>query len=163
MNFQNYFCVVLRRHPYAVALLQGSERYPNIHGQVMFYNASGGVIVRAEVVGLPTATEQCKVPIFAFHIHSGDSCTGNEYDLFSDADGHYNPESCPHPYHAGDLPPLFGVNGNAFTVFLTDRFTVSEIIGRTVILHAMPDDFSTQPSGNSGEKIACGIITRTAR
>ena len=73
---------------------------------------------------------------------------------------HYNPNQCAHPYHAGDLPPLFGSNGYAFEAFLTDRFTVSEVIGRTVIIHSKPDDFSTQPSGNSGEKIACGEIRK---
>ena len=44
--------------------------------------------------------------------------------------------------------------------FLTDRFTLKEIIGRTVVIHSMPDDFTSQPSGNSGEKIACGVIKR---
>ena len=92
------------------------------------------------------------------HIHSGMSCTGNKTDNFADAMTHYNPDNCPHPYHAGDMPPIFGVNGTAFSVFLTDRFSVKEIIGKSVIIHANPDDFTTQPSGNSGEKIACGII-----
>ena len=41
---------------------------------------------------------------------------------------------------------------------MTDRFTVGEIIGKTVVIHMMPDDFRTQPSGDSGEKIACGVI-----
>lgn len=45
-------------------------------------------------------------------------------------------------------------------MFLTDRFKVDDVIGRTVIIHDKPDDFTTQPSGNSGEKIACGIINR---
>ena len=71
---------------------------------------------------------------------------------------HYNPKDCPHPYHAGDMPPLFGNNGEAFMAFMTDRFTVEEIIGKTVIIHSNPDDFTTQPGGNSGEKIACGKI-----
>ncbi|MBP3600475.1 MAG: superoxide dismutase family protein [Clostridia bacterium] len=61
------------------------------------------------------------------------------------------------------MPPLFEVNGRAFSVFLTDRFSVPQILGKTVIIHALPDDFTTQPSGNAGEKIACGIITPTAR
>ena len=43
-------------------------------------------------------------------------------------------------------------------IFLTDRFTIDEIINRTIVIHDMPDDFITQPSGNSGNKIACGII-----
>jgi len=72
--------------------------------------------------------------------------------------GHYNPDNLPHPYHSGDMPPLFGNDGTAFSVFLTNRFKIDEIIGRTVVIHAQPDDFTSQPSGNSGEKIACGII-----
>lgn len=42
----------------------------------------------------------------------------------------------------------------------TDRFYVDEIIGKTVIVHEDPDDFHTQPSGNAGKKIACGVILR---
>ena len=58
------------------------------------------------------------------------------------------------------MPPLFWNNGYAFQMFLTDRFTVKEIIGKTVIIHDNADDFTTQPSGNSGEKIACGVIEK---
>ena len=56
------------------------------------------------------------------------------------------------------MPPLLGANGYAFGAFVTDRFTISEIIGRSVILHAHPDDFTTQPAGGAGQKIACGEI-----
>lgn len=58
------------------------------------------------------------------------------------------------------MPPLFGNDGKAFSAFLTDRFTVKEIVGKTVIIHSSTDDFTTQPSGNSGEMIACGEIKR---
>lgn len=51
------------------------------------------------------------------------------------------------------MPPLFGADGEALLIFLTDRFRVRDIVGRTVIIHAMPDDFTTQPSGNSGAKM----------
>lgn len=65
-----------------------------------------------------------------------------------------------HPYHAGDLPPLFSANGNAVLEVLTDRFNIHQIIGKTIIIHRNPDDFTTQPSGNAGEKIACGVIKK---
>lgn len=87
-------------------------------------------------------------------------CRGNEEDAFAGAGGHYNPERGKHPYHAGDLLPLFANNGHAFSIFLTDNFFVEEVIGRTVIVHAGVDDFTSQPAGNAGSKIACGKIER---
>ncbi len=162
MNFNN-FAAVFRRVPNAVAFVNGNENYPDIHGKVMFYQLRNGVIVRTEISGLPQNSTECKDAVYGFHIHGGEECTGNESDRFANVGGHYNPKDCPHPYHAGDMPPLFGVNGSAFSVFLTDRFIVPEIIGKTVIIHASADDFISQPSGNSGEKIACGVITPTRR
>lgn len=150
--------------PTAVATVKGSGKYPNIEGTVRFYQTAGGVVVLSEIFGLPRSNDACREsPVFGFHIHEGASCTGNNDDSFADVGMHYNPDGCPHPYHAGDMPPLFGVGGMAFSAFLTDRFSVDEIVGRTVIIHGSPDDFTTQPSGNSGEKIACGRIVRTRR
>lgn len=159
----NSFCSVFSRRPGAAAFLNGSEKYPDIRGSVLFYKVQSGVIVRAEITGLPQNNRVCQKPIFAFHIHNGSSCEQNSTEPFPKSGTHYNPNNCHHPYHKGDLPPLFGVNGKAFSVFLTDRFTIPEIISKTIIIHEHPDDFSTQPSGNAGEKIACGIITPTAR
>lgn len=82
----------------------------------------------------------------------------DEANPFADAMTHFNPEDCPHPYHAGDLPPLWGSDGYAFSVFLTDRFSVEEIVGKTVIIHRQPDDFTIQPSGSARQKMACGVI-----
>lgn len=152
------FTSLLRRRPQAWASIAGSPSYPNIRGTVRFYQSLYGVYVVAAVRGLPTHTGYCNSPIFGFHIHSGSSCTGNSADSFADVGTHYNPHDCPHPYHAGDLPPLFGADGRAFSAFLTNRFTTDEILGKTVIIHSAPDDFTTQPSGNSGTKIACGRI-----
>lgn len=133
-------------------------KYPNIRGRVVFRQRPDGVLVTAEVKGLPYSDIRCKNRIFGFHIHEGTSCSGSEEEPFSESKGHYNPGSCPHPYHAGDMPPLFVNKGYAFMSFFTDRFTVREIIGRVVVIHSQPDDFRTQPSGDSGEKIACGKI-----
>lgn len=157
MNNYDEILSTLRRKADAQACISGSGKYPALKGSVRFYQTCGGVLVRAEITGLPDEAAH-KSPILAFHIHEGTRCAGNEKDPFADAKGHYNPGNCPHPYHAGDLPPLFGVCGGALSVFLTGRFTVREILGKAVIIHAMPDDFTTQPSGNAGEKIACGIV-----
>lgn len=159
----NNFCSVFSSIPAATAFIKGSEKYPNLRGLVTFYNTVGGVIVRTEISGLPESTDFCKKTIFAFHIHSGNSCQKNQNEPFASASGHYNPNNCPHPYHAGDMPPLFGVKGKAFSAFLTDRFTIPEILNKTIIVHAKPDDFLSQPAGNAGERIACGIITPTVR
>lgn len=152
--------IVMLREANAMAKVQGSESYPEINGSVLFYQTDYGVIVAAQIYGLPVSKEKCHNPVFGFHIHEGEKCEGNSSDHFADAMLHYNPEKCLHPYHAGDMPPLFGNEGYAFQMFLTDRFKVDDVIGRTVIIHDKPDDFTTQPSGNSGEKIACGIINR---
>ncbi|MDE6725001.1 MAG: superoxide dismutase family protein [Ruminiclostridium sp.] len=154
---------VLNGNPDAQAVIHGSNNYPNISGTVRFYQLCNGVIVSAEITGLPTECQSCKQPIFAFHIHNGTECCGNMTDPFAKADGHYNPNNCMHPYHAGDMPPLFGARGKAMLVFLTDRFDLSEILGKAVIIHGSPDDFTTQPSGNAGEKIACGIVKSVCR
>ena len=149
---------ILRSRPFAWALMRGSESYSGVQGTVLFYESPYGVLVVSELRGLPSYDSPCESPIFAFHIHEGDVCSGNESDPFANTRMHYNPNSCPHSYHAGDMPPIFGADGYALSAFLTDRFTVDEVVGRTVVLHAGLDDFSTQPSGNAGEKIACGEI-----
>ena len=158
INGYPHFTALLGRRPQARAVVRGSGRYPLIYGEVRFYQTTLGVVVLAEIMGLPDSENPCRAPIFGFHIHDGGECTGNSDDPFANAGRHYNPDGCPHPYHAGDMPPLFGAGGLAFSAFLTDRFAVEEILGRTVIIHGAPDDFTTQPAGNAGEKIACGVI-----
>lgn len=149
---------MLQRAPHAHARVRGSAAYPGIRGKVDFYQTDQGVVVLAEMTGLPVAESDCGNSVFGFHIHEGSKCEGNEEDPFAEVGQHYNPGNCPHPAHAGDLPPLFSNNGYAIQMFLTDRFTVEEIIGRTIILHSGPDDFTSQPAGNAGKKMACGEI-----
>ena len=136
------------RRPGAVAWVRGLEN--NVLGSVRFYETPFGVLVRAEMDGLPSPSG-----IYAFHIHENADC--------ENPGTHFNPGNQAHPYHAGDLPPLFSANGRAFSVFLTDRFALRQIIGKTVIIHSMPDDFTTQPSGNPGKILACGEIQAKIR
>lgn len=159
-TFKKWYQTIRSKRRDAHAVVQGSREYPNINGEVTFRQLPDGVLVMAEVSGLPTSSTQNDAGVFAFHIHESSSCTGNAQDPFADAGMHYNPTGRPHPEHAGDLPPLFSDNGYAYAAFVTNRFQVKDIVGRTVIIHGMPDDFTTQPSGNAGKKIACGKIVR---
>ena len=143
--------------PLAQAIVRGSADYPSVNGVVTFYGQGTGALVTAQFMGLPGG-QGCASRVFGFHIHENGQCTGSAETPFSNAGGHYNPGGCPHPEHAGDMPPLFGNNGNSWQAFSTNRFTVNEVLGLAVIVHAQPDDFTTQPAGNSGVRIACGII-----
>ncbi len=139
--------------PHAIANIKGKNEAQEIFGQVKFYQKKDFVLVSASIQGLPESDSG----FFGFHIHEGENCQGEN---FSNTGGHYNPESSPHPSHAGDLPPLLRCNGGAYQTVATDRFRISDIIGKTVVIHNMPDDFTSQPAGNSGTKIACGVIYR---
>ena len=72
---------------------------------------------------------------FGFHIHEGTSCSGNLIDEFANAKSHLNTTDCPHPFHIGDLPPLFENNGYSYMSVLINKF-----------IHDSPDDFISQPS-----------------
>ncbi len=135
----------------ATAIIRGSNEAPSILGRVDFYQKKNCVLVVANISGLP----KNDTGFYGFHIHEGALCSGEN---LSDSKGHYNPKDAPHPSHAGGLPPLMLCGTSAHLGVLTDRFMVADIIGRTIIIHSMPDDFTTQPSGNAGTKIACGII-----
>lgn len=147
----------------AKAEIKGGKEYKGIKGVVNFKQTKKGVIVTARIEGLPTSEDKCRGRFFGFHIHTGTSCTGNATDEFANTLGHYNPNNCKHPLHAGDLPPLLENKGEAYMSVLVDKFDIEEIIGKVVIIHDMPDDFTTQPSGNSGTKIACGKIVKALK
>lgn len=139
--------------PKAVAWLRGGGDNPRLGGTVRFFSSPEGVIVEASIFGLP----ETETGFFAFHIHEGGSCAG---EGFPNTGGHYNPDRAIHPKHAGDLPPLLSDRGRAYMKVYTDRLGVEEVIGKTVVIHSGPDDFRTQPAGNAGQKIACGVIRR---
>ncbi len=143
-----------RKCPDAVAQIRGGMEAPQLSGWVQFYQENGCVLVEARIFGLPKDSE---TGFFGFHIHQGESCSGID---FSGTGSHYSLTGQAHPKHAGDLPPLLECQGNAYLSFKTDRFSVSDIIGRTVVIHSDPDDFYTQPAGNAGKKIACGVIRK---
>ena len=146
---------IFQNAPAALAHISGGAE-SSVGGTVAFYPRETGTLVVANIYGLPFEAERsCASRIFGFHSHEGGACTP---PAFEDAGGHFNTEGCEHPQHAGDLPPLFGCRGEAYLAVLTDRFSVSDVVGRTVVIHDAPDDFTTQPSGHSGMRIGCGVI-----
>jgi Cu-Zn family superoxide dismutase len=100
-----------------------------------------------------------------FHIHEAGDCSSGDGES---AKGHFNPTVKPHAMpgrnsHAGDLPTLKAAkNGRAKLDFVLEGVTLApgatSLVGRGIIIHADPDDFKTQPSGNSGARLACGVI-----
>lgn len=154
-NFSGLF----GRRPQAIARIKGGAEYPDIVGSVWFYPSPVGVLTVAEIYGLPLSHGKCGGRVFGFHIHDGDSCGEDESGTeFSLTGAHYDNKECEHPYHAGDMPPLFSNNGYAFLSFVNGKISIDEIVGKTVVIHDGSDDLSTQPAGNSGKKIACGEI-----
>lgn len=142
--------VISAGRPRAVAWVRGEKE---LRGSVTFYPVPEGTLVTAEIQGLP----ESETGFYGFHIHEGDSCVGPE---FKATGGHWNPQNQPHPQHEGDLPPLLGNKGKSFLAVKTGRFQPEDVVGKTVVIHGDPDDFHTQPSGNAGRKIGCGVIRR---
>lgn len=134
-----------------MAVFTGSDQYPDIKGAVMFTPHLQGSMVSISVSGLPNG-------FHGFHLHSIGKC--DKQDDFSSAGEHYNPMQAQHPNHAGDFPPLLSNNGIAQMEFYTNRFTPQEAVGKAVIIHEKPDDFTSQPAGNSGIRIACAVVEK---
>ena len=133
-----------RSRPCAVAQICGMEDFPGICGTLMLYQSQAGVFAVVSVRGIPK--EFGCGNVLGMHIH--DPETGK----------HYNPKNTPHPLHAGDMPPLFVDGTGAWAAFLTERFDVRDVIGKNIVIHRRRDDFTTQPSGDAGEMLACGEI-----
>jgi len=128
-------------------------------GEVNFEQAGGKVRVTAQLIRLAPNQE------FGFHIHEVGDCSSG--DGLS-AKGHFNPYGKPHgpqgsEHHAGDMPNLKSdAKGKAKLSADLDIVTLTagpaNIVGRAVIVHADPDDYKTQPTGNAGARLACGVI-----
>lgn len=147
----------------AIAEIKGGTLAPQIRGVVVFTDVPGGTEVYVEVMGLPSyqPAPPGGQPIgpHGLHIHQFGNCdVGDPQDPFGQAGGHWNPTEQPHGNHAGDFPVLFSNNGYARMSFFTDKFKVWDVVGHSVIIHENPDDYRSQPAGNAGRRLACGII-----
>ncbi|MDB2109929.1 superoxide dismutase family protein [Clostridium paraputrificum] len=146
--------------PNAFANLEGGVLAPNIRGKIFLFQVENGVYIQAYITGIPMKNSEGKeVRFHGFHIHEkGDCCLGATGNPFPCTGGHDNPTNSPHPFHAGDLPPILSSNGIGILSVYTSYFSVNDILGKSFILHENPDDLKSQPAGNSGKKLACGII-----
>lgn len=131
-------------------------------GTATLTEASIGLLVTGSLTGVGAGTH-------AIHVHETGQCT----PTFAAAGGHFNPRTKRHGFrnpdghHAGDLPNLHIPAGGTLTFDLTladVRLGGSEGLlegdGAALVVHAAADDYSSDPSGNSGDRIACGVITR---
>lgn len=158
MDTKNYFLSLLSsEEPDAVAVIKGNALYSDINGIVKFYALpESGILIAVEISDLPDGKNEDTPTFFAFHIHENGDCSVS----FTNTGMHYNPDNVPHPEHAGDLPPLLSNDGYVWMIFYDSFLTLPMILNRSIVIHQNPDDFTTQPSGNAGEKIACGVITK---
>jgi superoxide dismutase, Cu-Zn family len=129
-----------------------------VFGTVAFTKAKDGVRVAVRIEGLPAGPH-------GFHIHEYGDCSSPDG---TSAGGHFNPDNAPHAgptdkrRHVGDLGNIVADNSGVATLDVIDPMLAFEgknsIIGRSVIVHADPDDFTTQPTGGAGARLACGVI-----
>lgn len=134
-----------------------------VSGKVRFVpQADSNLLVMGEINGLVPYSEH------GFHVHEKGDCSGNA-SMGLSTGGHFNPEGRPHGryadtrYHAGDLPVLQAdANGVARFSFSSNHLSIGsgphDILGRSLVLHRDMDDLQSQPSGNSGPAIACGVV-----
>ena len=128
-------------------------------GTVTFAQRGDRVRVTAQLSGLRPGAEH------GFHIHEKGDCSSGDG---MSAGGHFNPAGKPHgaqsaPHHAGDMPSIRADSyGNANANFELAEVSIgsgaADIVGKGLIVHADPDDYKTQPTGNAGARLACGVI-----
>ncbi len=131
-------------------------------GTLSLAQTAGGVLIRGELKGLPSGTH-------AFHIHAVGKCE----PPFASAGGHFNPTHRPHGFetpaggHAGDMPNLHvPASGDVTVETINDRVTLANGkpnslfggAGTAFVIHAGSDDYKSDPAGNAGSRIACGVI-----
>lgn len=147
--------------PTASAQLQPT-RGSTTSGEVRFVQQDGKVMVSGEVRGIKPGAEH------GFHVHDKGDCSSGDG---MSTGGHFNPGGRKHgahggaEHHVGDLPSLKAdAMGVARFSFESGSIMVgsgsADIVGRGLIVHRDPDDYTTQPTGNAGPRLACAVITR---
>ncbi len=153
-------CASTSHAPTRATAVMEARSGSTVTGRVDLTEKAGQVRAHVELTGLAPNSEH------GFHIHEKGDCSAADA---ASAGGHYNPAGVAHgragipPHHAGDLPSLTAdASGAVHADVLIDGVTLAagptSIIGRSVVVHGGRDDFTSQPAGNSGPRVACGII-----
>jgi Cu-Zn family superoxide dismutase len=135
----------------------------SVKGDLTLANQGTAVSIRGEITGLAPGKEH------GFHVHEIGECSLPD---FQSAGEHFNPTKDPHggpkskARHLGDIPNVKAdENGRASIDVSVEGLTLvdkdgapTQILGKALVVHAMPDDYKTQPSGDSGARIACGVV-----
>lgn len=138
----------------------------SVKGDLILTDEGSAVSIRGVITGLTPGKEH------GFHVHEVGECS---LPNFQSAGAHFNPTKDPHggpksaARHLGDIPNLKAdkdghatLDINVKGVTLVDKDGAPhEIMGKSLVVHAKPDDYKTQPSGDSGDRIACGVISKT--
>ena len=146
--------------PSYVATTLQPTRGNSAAGTVWFIADGADVRIRGTVSGLVPNQEH------GFHVHEKGDCSSGDG---MSTGGHFNPSGKPHgppsgEHHAGDLPALRADGAGIATIDSRVRGLAggpTEFAGKALVVHVSPDDYATQPTGNSGARIACGVITAT--
>jgi Cu-Zn family superoxide dismutase len=130
-----------------------------LSGTAIFTEKDGGVELVVDVAGAPPGPH-------AVHLHEKGDCSAPDA---TSAGGHFNPDNSPHGapdaehHHAGDFGNMtVGEDGKGHLAITTNRLTVkagaNSVVGHAIIVHASADDMTTQPTGNAGGRIGCGVV-----
>src|SRR5688572_19339928 len=132
-----------------------------VNGSLALAPSTAGVRITGAIQGLKPDAE------FGFHVHEKGDCSAPDG---SSAGGHFNPTQAEHgnpsgaAHHAGDM---VNIRSNAEGVAQVDTTAAgtalhgdpgTDLMGKAIVVHESPDDYTTQPSGNSGKRVACGVI-----
>ncbi len=134
-----------------------------VSGRLTLTPVTGGLALRGEVGGFAPDS------VHGFHIHEHGDCSAADA---SSAGGHFNPAAAPHgrmgAHHAGDVDNLHAdARGVARVDLVLSGLSLGDgatddVLGRAFVVHANADDYQSQPAGNAGARIACGVIRATA-
>jgi Cu-Zn family superoxide dismutase len=143
--------------------LQGAPTDTDFTGRVEVTPEGSGVRIVGDVAGVDTDGKH------GIHVHENGMCDheGEGGKHFTSAGGHFNPAGTEHacpptdPRHAGDLGNIEVSGGIGHMELSVPNVTADQLNGKAIILHAGEDDCKTQPTGNSGDRLACGVVGGT--